>query len=192
MMNHPHDYNTSKYEPSGYQQIPYPLYPNVPRKKKWLACLLSFFVPGTGHFYLGLMQRGLLIMVLIIIDIFTVVSLATADQGASIPLVTLFSLIIPVIYFYNIFDALQATDFVNSRYERGELQFGDLPGDPLLKLVRGNNLGVVLIGAGALFFLLSMKPRWFEGLFEVLGSYIGAVVLIAAGLAMFLLESRKK
>jgi hypothetical protein len=187
-VNHPHDF-----DPSKYNQMPYPpLYPKVPRKRKWLACLLSLFIPGTGHFYLGLMQRGLLLMVLTILDIFIVVTLASADGGTSLPLVTLFSLIIPVIYFYNIFDALQATDFVNSRYERGELQFGDLPGDPLQKLLRGNNLGVILIGAGGLFFLFSMKPRWFEGVFEVLGSYIGAVVLIAAGLAMFLLESRKK
>lgn len=187
-MHEPHHF-----DPRDYKQVPYPpYYPKIPKKRKWLACMLSLFIPGTGHFYLGLMQRGLLIMVLTILDIFTVVTLASAEDGASIPLVTLFSLIIPVIYFYNIFDALQATDFVNSRYERGELQFGDLPGDPLQKLMRGNNLGVILIGAGGLFFLISMKPRWFEGLFDVLGSYIGAVMLIAAGLAMFLLESRKK
>jgi hypothetical protein len=176
---------------------PYPPYFRIPRKRKWLACLLSFFIPGTGQLYLGLMQRGIMIMMLIILDIFTVVYFVTAAEGAyrNIPLVTLFSLIIPVIYFYNIFDALQSTDIVNSRYERGELLPGDNPEslrDPLQKLTRGNNLGILLIGAGGLFFLVSTKPRWFDGLFNILGSYIGAIVLIAAGLAMFLLESRKK
>lgn len=174
---------------------PYPPYFRIPRKRKWLALLLSFFVPGTGQLYLGLMQRGIMLMILIILDIFTVVYFVTAEGRASIPLVTLFSLIIPVIYFYNIFDALQSTDIVNSRYERGELLPGDNPEslrDPLQKLTRGNNLGILLIGAGGLFFLVSTKPRWFNGLFDILGSYIGAIVLIAAGLAMFLLESRKK
>lgn len=188
-MNNPNDMNGFP----DYKQMPYPpFYPKPPRKKKWLACLLSMFVPGIGHLYLGLMQRGLLIMVLVILDIFAVVSLVGAEGGGSIPLITLFSLIIPVIYFYNIFDALQSTNQINVRYERGELEVGENPGDPLTNLMRGNNLAVILVGAGALFFMVSMKPRWFEGIFEVVGSYVGALVLICAGLAVFLLESRKK
>ncbi|WP_044878230.1 DUF6677 family protein [Paenibacillus sp. IHBB 10380] len=188
-MNNPNDMDRFP----DYNQMPYPpFYRKPPRKKKWLACLLSMFVPGIGHLYLGLMQRGLLIMVLVILDIFAVVSLVGADGGGSIPLITLFSLIIPVIYFYNIFDALQSTNRINVRYERGELEVGENPGDPLTNLMRGNNLAVILVGAGALFFMVSMKPRWFEGIFEVVGSYVGALVLICAGLVLFLLESRKK
>ncbi|MNI06883.1 hypothetical protein D3C73_598780 [compost metagenome] len=188
-MNNPNDMD--RYP--DYKQMPYPpFYPNPPRKKKWIACLLSFFVPGIGHLYLGLMQRGLLFMVLLILDIVAVVSLVNASGGASIPLVTLFSLIIPVIYFYNIFDALQSTDRINIRYEHGDLNVGENPGDPLNNLMRGNNLGVILVGAGGLFFMISMKPRWFESIFDVIGSYVGALVLICAGLAVFLMESRKK
>jgi TM2 domain-containing membrane protein YozV len=178
-----------------YAQLPYPPYLPIPRKKKWLAGLLSFLVPGTGQFYLGLMQRGLLIMVLIILDIFTIVYFATDKNGVSIPLVTLFSLLMPVIYFYNIFDALQSTDFINARYVQGDLVPGEHSlsfKDPLQKLIRGNNLGVLLITAGALFLLVSTKPRWFASIFDLLGSYVGSFVLIAAGTAMFLLESRKK
>lgn len=30
-----------------------------PKKKPWLAGLLSFLIAGVGHFYLGLWKRGL-------------------------------------------------------------------------------------------------------------------------------------
>ncbi|WP_312029626.1 DUF6677 family protein [Paenibacillus sedimenti] len=173
---------------------PYAPYFQVPKKRKFVAGLLSFLMPGTGHFYLGLMQRGLFIMMLLILDIFTITTLASQETDANVPMITLFALFIPVIYFYNIFDALQATDNVNRRNELGDFAngaAGSFMQDPLQKLFRGTNLGVMLITIGTLFFLLSSKPRWFTGLFDLMGSYIGSVVLIVAGLAMFLLESRK-
>ncbi|MFC5450039.1 DUF6677 family protein [Paenibacillus aestuarii] len=165
-----------------------PYYP-MPKKRKWVAGLLALLVPGTGHYYLGFMQRGLFFMMLIILDIFTITTLVTLDQPSKVPMVTLFALLIPVVYFYNIFDALQATDNVNRR-----LEFGEAAGpmqDPLQQLFRGNNMGILLVIVGVLCFLLSSKPRWFAGIFEMLGSYIGSIVLIVAGFVMFLLESRK-
>lgn len=174
--------------PSFQQYAPY--YP-VQRKRKWAAGVLSFIVPGTGHFYLGLMQRGLFIMMLLILDIFIITSLSSRSD-TSVPLVTLFALFIPVIYFYNLFDALQSTDNVNRRNELGEFA-AELYNneDPLQKLIKGTNLGVILVAAGVLFFLLSNKPRWFTGLFDLMGSYIGSVILVLAGLAMYVLDSRK-
>jgi hypothetical protein len=169
----------------------YAPYYQAPRKRKWVAGVLSFIVPGTGHFYLGLMQRGLFIMMLLILDIFIITSFASRSD-ASVPVVTLFALFIPVIYFYNLFDALQTTDNVNRRNELGEFAAELYTNeDPLQKLIKGTNLGVILIAAGVLFFLLSNKPRWFTGLFDLMGSYIGSVVLVLAGLAMYVLDSRK-
>lgn len=169
----------------------YAPYYQAPRKRKWVAGVLSFIIPGTGHFYLGLMQRGLFIMMLLILDIFIITSLSSRSD-TSVPMVTLFALFIPVIYFYNLFDALQSTDNVNRRNELGE--FGTelyTNEDPLQKLIKGTNLGVILVAAGVLFFLLSNKPRWFTGLFDLMGSYIGSVILVLAGLAMYVLDSRK-
>lgn len=176
-----------------YRQMQYPAYFRMPHKRKWIAGLLSFFIPGTGQFYLGLMHRGLFIMLLIVANIIMIVTLTTQSH-VSIPLVTLFSLILPVIYFYNIFDALQSTDNVNRLNEIGGLSSDAVHAfhDPLQRLMRGSNLGVLLITAGLLFFLLSAKPHWMEGLFDLMGSYIGSVVLIAAGLVLFLLETKKK
>ncbi|WP_261304489.1 DUF6677 family protein [Paenibacillus andongensis] len=169
----------------------YPPYYSAPRKRKWVAGVLSFIVPGTGHFYLGLMQRGLFIMMLLILDIFIITSFTTRSD-TSVPMVTLFALFIPVIYFYNLFDALQTTDNVNRRNELGEFAASLYDSeDPLQKLIKGTNLGVILIAAGVLFFLLSNKPRWFTGLFDLMGSYVGSVILVLAGLAMYVLDSRK-
>ncbi len=47
-----------------------PFVPRRPRKNKWISGILSFLIPGTGQLYLGLMQRGLGIMVLFMLDIF--------------------------------------------------------------------------------------------------------------------------
>jgi|GEM_PF-2335208 len=178
-----------------YSHLAYqPPYYQPPRKRKWLSGLFSFLIPGTGHFYLGLMPRGLFIMGLIIVDIFTIVTLISGNSDVNIPMVTLFALMIPVIYFYNIFDALQSTDAVNRRHELGVFadDAASAVRDPIQRLLRGSNLGVLFIVAGGLFFLFSAKPRWFEGLFSLLGSYVGSVVLIVAGLVLFMLESRKK
>lgn len=170
----------------------YAPYHPIPRKRKWVAGVLSFFIPGTGHFYLGLMQRGVFLMLLLILDIFIITSLAS-QENTSVPAVTLFALFIPVIYFYNLFDALQITDYVNRRNELGEFA-GTYEGDfqdPLQKLIKGTNMGVLLIVAGGLFFLLSNKPRWVTGLFDFMGSYLGAAVLFVGGLALYLWDSRK-
>lgn len=168
-----------------------------PRKNKWIAGILSLLIPGTGQLYLGLMQRGMSIMLLLIVDIFAIVFFAT-NGDTSIPLIVLFSLLVPVIYFYNIFDALQQTDKVNasgSSYYVIEAREagGAFPGEePMNRKLRGNGFGYVLIAAGALLFLLNGKPAWIDRVFDFLGSSIGAVILIGVGLYMFIKESMKK
>jgi hypothetical protein len=96
----------------------HPGYPQDPRsgrghKSKWLAGLLAFLVPGTGHFYLGLMIRGVAIMLLIAVDICAIVY--AAQQLNNVLFIVLLSLLLPIVYFYNLFDAIQSTDMVNDR-----------------------------------------------------------------------------
>lgn len=183
------------------RQRPYdPFYDQrMPRKNKWIAGILSFLIPGTGQLYLGLMQRGMGIMLLLIMDIFAIVFFATSG-ATSIPLIVLFSLLVPVIYFYNIFDALQQTDKVNyagSSYGLGlnerEEEGMVFPGEEQRRRkLRGNGFGYVLIAAGALLILVNGKPAWLDRVFAFLGSSIGAVILIAVGFYMFFKESTKK
>ncbi|WP_284644280.1 hypothetical protein [Paenibacillus silviterrae] len=166
-------------------------------KNKWIAGLLSFLVPGTGQLYLGLMHRGMTIMVLLILNIFAIVAFAT-NGATNIPLIVLFSLFIPVIYFFNIFDALQQTDKVNG------LGYGTGSTDSLLteddhwshkrhRRIHGKaSFGYMLILVGIVLFLTSSKPDWMFRIFDLLGSSIGAIVLILIGVYMFFRESTKK
>jgi TM2 domain-containing membrane protein YozV len=89
-------------------------------KKKWIAGLTAFFVPGTGHFYLGQMLKGITIMLLISIDICVIVYVMTLENMLA---TILFSLMLPIIYFYSLFDAIQSTDVINERaHARWQMQ----------------------------------------------------------------------
>ena len=65
-------------------------------KNKALTVILSV-VPGLGHMYLGWMERGLQFMLTFFVSIFLIGWLNTS----------FFALLLPVIWFYSLFDALQ-------------------------------------------------------------------------------------
>lgn len=184
-----------RWNKSGSNPPPFDPLRTSPRKSKVVACLLSFLIPGTGQLYLGQMQRGMMIMLLLILDIFAIVFFAT-HSSTSIPLIVLFSLFVPVIYFYNIFDALQQTDKVNE-------QWGGVYSDPLSdagaafrptskKWMKGSTIGYLLIIGGVFLFLVSSKPDWLNRIFDMMGSSIGAILLIIGGVVLFFRESTKK
>lgn len=183
----------------GNEQLPVFLdpYADLPKKSKFAAGILAFFIPGTGHFYLGLMQRGLSIMLLFILNIAAIPYTVNHYQmdNSYIPFVVLLGCLIPVIYFYNLFDALQSTDQVNA-YRRA-VQLGHIPmapagSDPLGRQTKGGTLGLALMAVGFFLFLVSSKPAWLDELFNMMGSYVGAVILIGAGVILFLTESKKR
>jgi len=165
---------------------------NVPRKSKFLAGLLAFFIPGLGHFYLGLMQRGLTVMLSLALNIVAIVYSVNLPQGGSLPIIVLLSLLIPCIYFYNLFDALQCTDRVNAERIYGFVPEGM---SPLLRnggvAFKGSSLGIVLVVCGVFVLMLSVNPAWLQFLFSSGGPYFGAVILIVAGLFL-LLRTRSK
>ncbi|WP_127582425.1 DUF6677 family protein [Paenibacillus koleovorans] len=178
------------------------LYPNPsvkpPRgKSKFLAALLALMVPGLGHFYIGYMQRGVMVMLAFILGIVSIVQISTGpNMSASV--VTLLALLLPVIYFYNVFDALQLVDRLRAHqygyYSGHPAQPFPSPEEPIpfQALTKGNRAGWLLIGVGALFFFLSNKPSWLTSAINTGGSYIGAVILIAAGAYLFLRSSDSK
>jgi hypothetical protein len=177
--------------PSPPRSIPYDPFIKKARKSKFAAGLLAFFIPGLGHFYLGLMQRGLFIMLALIADIYAIVHTATVNSGSvNVPLITLFGLLVPVIYFFNIFDALQSTDAVNEGALEGSPLHDELTGAPRTgsRRMKGGSLGWILVAGGCIVLLISNKPSWMGQLFEAAGSYVGAGILIAAGAYLFLRE----
>jgi hypothetical protein len=188
-------------EPFGYPNMGYPgmdPFLNLPLKRKFLAGLFSFFVPGTGHFYLGLMQKGLLIMLMFIFNIAAMVFATEANSFSGntyLPLVVVLGCLIPVTYFYSLFDALQSTDQVNAY--RKAVRAGHIPPSPagtdaLGKQIHAGVFGIGFMGIGVVLFLVSAKPAWLEDLFKIMGSYVGAVLLIGVGLLLFLNESKKR
>jgi len=65
-------------------------------KSKFLTVILSI-LPGVGHLYLGWMERGLQFMLSFLLSIFLMDWLS----------LTIFAYLLPVIWFYSLFDALQ-------------------------------------------------------------------------------------
>jgi len=166
----------------------YPRYePVYKRKRKWLAGLFSMFVPGLGHMYLGLLQRGLMFMFLIAVNI-SFITLIVNNGSPNPALVTIISLCIPITYFYTIFDVLQYTDRINYIISLG----GTTP-EAIKQLSGSNNLGFMLIAVGGWFFLLSVNPKWLTFIFEsAISSYIGGILLVVAGVVLIFLNQRKK
>ena len=80
------------------------------RKSKTLATVLSIF-PGAGHMYLGLQKRGLQLMAAFLLGIYIL----------DILRLSLFLFLIPIIWFYSFFDALQKVSM------HGEEELEDTP-----------------------------------------------------------------
>lgn len=102
------------YGPSHSVPYPHEAPAGLPPKKKWIAGWLAFFIPGTGHLYLGQMVKGIVIMFLIVLNIFSIALAVIEDFPVLI--VVLMSLLLPIIYFYSLFDAIQSADLVNYRW----------------------------------------------------------------------------
>jgi len=200
--------------PPGYgMPRPYPeQLPRGRRKKRWVAGLLAFLIPGIGHMYLGLMGKAIVLMMLIALDITAIVQVS--EIGNTLPVVML-SLLLPIIYFYNLFDAIQSTDSINDRnqakaygYHPGwgpapapmqatseEQKNWDqaAPAQPRNPETTRNSLPpigiMILAGAGVLILLMS-GSGWTNWLFESAGSVLGAVVLVGAGIGLWFWEAR--
>jgi hypothetical protein len=82
-------------------------YANLMNKQERSKILRLSFIPGVGHYRLGLMQRGLTSMVtffgIAILVIF--ISILTHNDGFMV-----FILVLPVLWFYILFDALKQLD----------------------------------------------------------------------------------
>lgn len=193
---------------SGYGPNGYPVNQQRKGKKsKWVAGLLAFLVPGIGHMYLGLMVKGIVLMLLVALDI-TAIVFASMEVDNVLSIVLL-SLLMPIIYFYNLFDAIQSTETVNERndsmgtsggFRDGWAGGGFVPPAPQMSSSTPQSptegrgglppIGVVLLAGAGVVFLLMSGTDWTHRLFNSAGSMFGAVVLIAAGVALWFWESR--
>lgn len=175
-----------------------PVYPEqqsrVVRRKKWVAGLLAFLIPGIGHMYLGLMVKGIVLMLLIALDITAIVYVSI--EVNNVLSIVLLSLLLPIIYFYNLFDAIQSTDTVNERKGsamNSNLSWAERVAKPTMEESFGRGvppIGILLLAGAGIMILLMAGTNWTNWLFDSFGSMLGAIVLIGAGVGLWFWESR--
>lgn len=150
------------------------------KKNKTLAMLLSIF-PGTGHMYLGLQKRGLQLMAAFLFSIYIMDVLR----------LSLFLFLIPIIWFFSFFDALQHI----SKYGREELK--DVPVVDWL-MHHQKWIGLGLLGLGLYYLvdnvLINGLDQWFSQELsrkivywyrQYFHTFIVCVLLIGGGLRLF-------
>ncbi|WP_440895486.1 hypothetical protein ACS127_13100 [Amphibacillus sp. Q70] len=155
------------------------------KKSKLLATILAIF-PGAGHMYLGLQRRGLQLMAGFLLSVYI---LDVLNLG-------LFLFLIPIIWFYSFFDALQLAN----RAEDEEIE--DIP---IISYLANHQkwLGMALIALGVFYmFEAILLPELAEYIFETFGVYLydyyyqyfqmTIVCLLLIGGGMKLLAGSKK
>lgn len=156
-------------------------------KKSRLFSLLCAFWPGAGEMYLGLMKRGLGIMILFWL-VFAI--------GATVFPWLIF--ILPVLWFYSFFDTLTLRNLdyyaLTELQEKDDFFFQDLLGDSDVRMIMTKHH--VLIGAGLVllgivmiwkrlvrsFWFADIIPDWAYGLLRTLPSLVLSFGIIALGL----------
>ncbi|CAM3966603.1 hypothetical protein COLU111180_16965 [Cohnella lubricantis] len=176
-------------------------YPDQPvrKKRKWVSALLSLLFPGTGHMYLGLMAKGIAIMLLLSLNICAIVYFAIeygngSGSGSSVLVIVLVSLLVPIQYFYSLFDALQQTEAVNDRHAAGWLGASGPNGMPSAQGTPSQHqvsvAGVVLLAAGGLALFSIADMNWTRWFLHSSGSMTGAVILFVIGGLIWVWERR--
>lgn len=162
-----------------------------PVKRKFIAGLLAAIIPGAGHLYLGLLRKGISFLFAIILDIAALLYFSSIGMQINVPLLILLALLIPCLYFFNVYDALQSADriirFMKMNAAEYELE-EEKPQRTRLISEPGISFGLFLLGGGVLLFLFRQKPTWLQFFIEHHAGAAAGGVLIAAGLLFMLRE----
>lgn len=159
------------------------------KKHKFIAGLLSALLPGLGHLYLGVYLKGLTFILLLLLDLSALLYFSTIGIQINVPLLILLGLLIPVLYFINIYEVLQLADQIVMRKRRPQEQSDEddrtlavvRPNIRFLAWERGISFGVFLIFGGTLMVLFIQRPRWLQQYIALYGTTGTAVVLILIG-----------
>jgi hypothetical protein len=137
---------------------------------KLLTVLLAFVLPGAGHLYTGRHPAGVLLAAAFLLDITAIIRLADSDGGRHLLLIVYLALLLPLFYFYSVFDSLQSL----------EREAAD-DGEPAAFRL---SHGLLLLGAGLLMLVMVRPPElllpWMNELAEL--SVGPGIALIAFGL----------
>ncbi|NLN07130.1 MAG: hypothetical protein GX167_05870 [Firmicutes bacterium] len=140
------------------------------QNRKILTCILSI-VPGAGHMYLGYMKLGLELMTLFFFCLFLVDWLR----------IGFFMFILPVIWFYSMFDSLHKT--AQEPGEEAGFSLFALWGQNGISRSGSKLLGYVLVGLGLLLiFDKIISPLIPYEIKNSVQTGIVAILLIAGGI----------
>lgn len=135
--------------------------------KKVIAVGLSV-IPGAGHMYLGLQREGLILMSMFFFDIFLMSWLN----------MSFFLFLLPVIWFYSIFDTLHSLEGKSEEYHTDSYLFSLLDNNPKI-------VGWSLIGLGILAIfnriIMPLLPWRFQSYLQTI---IVAAILIVTGIRL--------
>ena len=151
------------------------------QKRTLIACVLSAILPGAGHLYLGLIQKGISFMLAILLVVEALLYFSATGIKINVPLLILLGLSIPVVYFYNLYDVLQATDRVNERRRNVENDFRNWR--------KSMRFALVLLGEGAILLLLHSRPIWFRQLLDLYAKETVAILLLLLGLTFAIVQT---
>lgn len=153
------------------------------RKRKFMAGFLAAVCPGLGHIYLGLYRKGIAFIFTLLLDASALLYFSSIGMQINVPLLILLALVIPVTYFYNVYDVLQSADYILHRVRiSGQEVRETSPYRNPFTVERSSFFGIMLIAGGALMFLFYQKPRWLKIYMEDYGKIMVAALLVAAGL----------
>ncbi|WP_235950245.1 DUF4097 family beta strand repeat-containing protein [Paenibacillus apii] len=174
-------------EESGVAEVIPPRTKRQPAKRKFIAGLLSAVIPGAGHFYLGLLRKGISLLFVIALDIAALLYFSSIGMQINVPLLILLALFIPVVYFYNVYDALQSADRIV------RLRKMAVPPEFYTQSVQARrrrsisepdiSFGLLLLVGGILLFLFRQRPPWLRYFIEHHAGAAMGILLIAGGVA---------
>lgn len=144
-------------------------------RKRMILTLILTMIPGLGHYYLGFNQSGLKYM----ISSFACISLIPA-----FPMVFPFAL--ATIWFYQIFDALQKTTWMNKNLDLQQSPIWTTPASMFEEIEQERKvsslwIGIGIVAAGVLVIVVTLFPRLREWILEPKNGSM----LIAAGFILY-------
>lgn len=133
------------------------------QKSRILTVLCAFLLPGAGHWYAGSYSKGLLLLAGFLLDLFTLIRLAEWNGGKHLLLIVYLGLLLPLFYYFSVFDALQSLE-----KEKEQTQQYALPLQGASLVLIGVGL-VLLVNPGyAIRELLEAIAPWLTGLLPIL------------------------
>ncbi|MCA0756792.1 DUF4097 domain-containing protein [Paenibacillus sp. N4] len=144
----------------------------IKNKNRLAAVILAFLLPGAGHLYTGHHPRGLLLIAAFLLDVTAIIRLAGSDGGRHLLLIVYLGIMLPVFYFFSVFDSLQ-----------------DMEADRTVPVSFGFIHGVLLSVSGAVMLVLVKPPEMLLPWMNEMAEFsVGPILMIAS---VWLLRSGK-